>query len=308
MILTIRRLSGAEHCNIKINNLFNIYKILDLIISNLDPYSTFSILSEEHKLLFDFLIDDNTTELVNYITNIYNSSTTNHTLYIKIEEYFDDKDRSLQEYQNYLKNLSYYEYIILIRQTGLSIRNKHLLIKILTKNGSMLKFLNEEIKKDKNLVLIAVKDYPLALEDASEELKNDKEIVLAAVTKNGEAIYYASEECIGDYEIVLAAVKNYPLALEEASEELRNNKEIVLAAVTKNGKALYYASDECIEDYEIVLAAVKNYGNALKWVSEELQNDKEIVLEAIKQDYTAYQYVSEELKNDRDILLVVNKK
>jgi hypothetical protein len=61
----------------------------------------------------------------------------------------------------------------------------------------------------------------------SEELKKDKEVVLAAVKQDGYALQYASEELKKDKEVVLAAVKQNGYALKYASEELKKDKEFM---------------------------------------------------------------------------------
>ena len=50
---------------------------------------------------------------------------------------------------------------------------------------------------------MAVKSNGNALEFASNELKNNREIVLMAVKSNGHAIKFVSNELKGDREIVL---------------------------------------------------------------------------------------------------------
>ena len=83
---------------------------------------------------------------------------------------------------------------------------------------------------------------------ASEELRNDKDIVMVAVTQNGEALEYASEELRNDKDIVMAAMEQNWRALRYASDELRNDREVVLAAVAYNIRALQYASDTFKKD------------------------------------------------------------
>ena len=68
-----------------------------------------------------------------------------------------------------------------------------------------------------------------------EELKKDKEVVLAAVRQDGDALKYASKELQKDKEVVLAAVWQHCRALNYASEELKSDKDVLLAAVRQNG-------------------------------------------------------------------------
>ena len=76
------------------------------------------------------------------------------------------------------------------------------------RNGYNLRFVNEELKNNKEIVLEAVKNYGDALAYASDELKNNREIVLATVNNDGKALAYASNELKNDRDIVLAAMDN----------------------------------------------------------------------------------------------------
>ena len=152
--------------------------------------------------------------------------------------------------------------------------------------------IDPEWKNHKIVMLAAISQDGMKIEDASNELKNDRDVVLAAVKEKGHSLYYASEELQKDPEIVIAAVTENGLALEYISEELQNNKElynkIVLAAVTENGLALRYASKELQNDEEkykeIVLAAVAQDAEAFNYVPDELKEDREIILAAEKQN------------------------
>ena len=72
-------------------------------------------------------------------------------------------------------------------------------------------------KRDKKHTLAKVKNNGMALQAASEELRDDRDIVLAAVKQNGYALEYASHDLKGDRDVVLAAVKNNDNALRFAS-------------------------------------------------------------------------------------------
>ncbi len=94
--------------------------------------------------------------------------------------------------------------------------------------------------------------------EAPKEWLESKEFMLQAVTKNGLALQYASDKLKDDREIVLAAVTKWAGALQYASDKLNDDREIVLVAVTNDGSALEYASDELNGDPEIVLTALSH--------------------------------------------------
>ena len=64
----------------------------------------------------------------------------------------------------------------------------------INKTGNALEYASEELKGDKEVVLVAVnqKEGGYAVQFASEELKGDKQVVLAAVNQSGWALQFAS--------------------------------------------------------------------------------------------------------------------
>lgn len=219
--------------------------------------------------------------------------------------------------------------------------NDQHILRLITKNGSLLCFLNCEFFNRREFILAAVKNWYRAIEFASTELRNDREIVLEAVRHSSRAAQYASINLQKDREILLLSLKdglysayhhkvlvvhtdrNFILKLAEINGVYAlmamklceddddcdmmcrgvDDREIVLAAVKNKGLALKYASAELRADREIVLAAVKNYGLALKYASAELLADREIVLVAVKNNGLALKYASDELRADREIVL-----
>ncbi|NGX52350.1 MAG: hypothetical protein KR126chlam5_00647, partial [Candidatus Anoxychlamydiales bacterium] len=186
-------------------------------------------------------------------------------------------------------------------------KNKEIVLAAVKQRGWTLYYAHEDLKKDKEIVLTDVKQNGSALEDAHEDFKKDKEIVLAAVKRIGEALKYAHEDLKKDREIVLAAVKQNGWALQYAHEDFKKDKEIVLAAVKQHGRALEYAHEDLKKDREIVLAAVKQDGRVLGYAHEDLKKDKEIVLAAVKQYGSALKYAHEDLKKNKEIVLAAVK-
>jgi hypothetical protein len=171
------------------------------------------------------------------------------------------------------------------------------------------KFPSELIINDRELILEALKreipDYAdSTLKYLPKEVRNNKEIALVAVRNNCRAIKSVSKQLKNDRDVVLAAVRGFGLALRYASEELRNDREIVLEAVRSDGEAV---SERFGNDREIVLEAVRNHGDIIKYASERLKNDKEIVLEAIRSDSDAVKYIPERFRDNKEIVLEVIK-
>lgn len=197
-----------------------------------------------------------------------------------------------------------------VKKDGLELRratenirgNRDIVLVAVQQDGYALKYASEELNDDHVVVLAAVQQNGYALQYASEELKGDHVVVLAAVQQNGYALQYASEELKGDRAIVLAAVHQNGHALQSASDELRADRDIVLVAVQQHGCALYYASEELKGDRDFVLTAVR-FKDALNYASDELKGDRAIVLAAVRHNGHALQYASDELRADREIVL-----
>ena len=59
------------------------------------------------------------------------------------------------------------------------------------RNGLVLKFLSNDFKRNKEIVMLAVTDNGLALQYASEHLKADLDVIKAAMIEDKDAIKYA---------------------------------------------------------------------------------------------------------------------
>lgn len=124
----------------------------------------------------------------------------------------------------------------------------------------------------------------VVLDRASDEIKDNKEAVLLCVKNIGQALYHASKRLKNDEDVVLEAVSNDGLSLASASEIRRDDDNIVLEAVKNNGYALRFASDRLRNDKEIVKVACKNEPWAIKNASTQLRNDEDFIFEIAKEN------------------------
>lgn len=133
--------------------------------------------------------------------------------------------------------------------------------------------------------------------------KRNKELVLAAVRQDWHALKYATEDFRQDKTVVLAAIERDGRALRYAHANLRLDKEVVLAAVRQNGSALPYAEGHLRQDRDVVLAAVQSRGFMLCYAAEEHRRDREVAIAACKTDGYAIRYVAGKLKSDAQVLM-----
>jgi len=145
-------------------------------------------------------------------------------------------------------------------------------------DGAVLRYTCEEIRAQKDIVLIALRDWAHALEYASPELKNDIELVTIAIKRNPTTIKYAGEE-----------VRD-------------TNRGIWQICLPKNGRLLFHAGPSIKQDRELVKMAVKNAGTALGYAHRSLQADRRIVKVAVRSDGRALPFASIELRNDPQLV------
>lgn len=173
-----------------------------------------------------------------------------------------------------------------------------------------LKNVDDEFKKDREVVLLALKRGGFssdALEYADDSLKKNKEIVLTAVKISGTAIKFAHEELKKDKEIVLEALKNDIDASKYIDKSLLSDQYLMLEVLKSNCYALEFLTPQYKKDKQLVLSLVKRNGLILNYADDCLKKDKELVLAAVKQDLDAFQFADACLKKDREFILFLLK-
>ena len=76
------------------------------------------------------------------------------------------------------------------------------------------------------------------MRSASEELKRDPEVVKLALAQDGHALMYAADELKRDPEVVMVALEQNGNALEHAAVELQRDPELVELALLQRRAAL----------------------------------------------------------------------
>jgi hypothetical protein len=148
-----------------------------------------------------------------------------------------------------------------------------------TKNGKNLNFASDELKKDEDVVLAALKDDPESIIFVDEELLQNKEFLLKAVKSNAMK-QIPKGMFMNEKEFVLKLVQIKGIMLKFASENLRDDKEIVLGAVG-NWNSLSYASERLRNDEEVVLQTVKLFPSCIHFIKDNLQTN-EFLIKAIR--------------------------
>jgi hypothetical protein len=76
-----------------------------------------------------------------------------------------------------------------------------------TANGSILEFVPEELRRNIDIVLAAVKSRGLAIQYASEDLTDSMDVAIAALKQNSGAALYISSR-LQQYPIVIGMILN----------------------------------------------------------------------------------------------------
>lgn len=194
---------------------------------------------------------------------------------------------------------------------NISSKSEEEVLEIVSQNFKHLKFVNSELKKNKDFVLKVIDlmedSYGRLFSYVPKHFNNDKDIALKLVKLDGMVLEGISPKLQNDEEIVREAISNNPYAAMFANERLLDNKALALIAVKKEGDTLSYFSDKLRADKEVVFEAVKNNGEALRYASTELKKDKGIAITAINSSKNAIISVPNELFEDNEVALAALK-
>ena len=216
-----------------------------------------------------------------------------------IEKDFENRAYTLLMVEMYgFKILDYYN--------NFDFDDDEVLITLQDNDHSLLFYISEELKVDKDVALFAMKidpetykdlpiifendedillhaiEYKFFLYNAPNVVRDNRKIVLDAVKRHGEAIYYISDRLYDDEEIILESLKHNGRSLRKASDRLKDNVNIVLEAIKSTALSIEYASERIRDDYDIGLLAVQKQGNSISYLSTRLKNDRKIVTLAMR--------------------------
>lgn len=187
--------------------------------------------------------------------------------------------------------------------------NKKYVLEAAKRSPSILEHVAAEFKNDKEIIKEIIEESRIGYEAlfyTSENLKNDKDLILLAVNKEGQALQYASEELKNDKEVISTALFNNKNAFKYVSDELKDNKNFVSEMMKQfNPKILSKVEYSILPNYVDVgfLFGRKQVGNILEHVSDRLKNDKGLVLHSIENEIGfSLDYVSEKLKDNKEIV------
>lgn len=167
-------------------------------------------------------------------------------------------------------------------------QNKQEVLQAVSVMGSSLEFVKPPLNNDRDIVIAALKNDPLAIKYASPEFQNDPKFLdevndirnitnaIEMVKKDGLALKFLPEHLKNNYEVCMAAVTNNGLALQYVPKELRENEVILKKALKENGLAIEFVPERKITK-EMAILAVKENGKALKLLPKKYKQDKDVI-------------------------------
>jgi len=156
----------------------------------------------------------------------------------------------------------------------------------------------DQLRRDRDAVLAALRNDGHALQHASEDLRADRQVVLAAVEENGLALRHAAQALCSDPDLVLAAIRQNGLALQHAGAELRGSAAMALEALASNPQASRFVSRQLLDDRDFVISATPFTRRIFEKASFRLKRDLDVVLEVVEQDPDTFLFAAWELRCD----------
>jgi len=241
----------------------------------------------------------------------------------------------------------YEEIPILFSHFSVKIQNnKRVIIAAFQRNAELLNWIPEEIKQDKEFILMILKsrkyvpqslcsiiqkyftdDEHIAYEairisgnfyhNISERLKRRKSLFLLAIA-NGLDTPNSYSHFKNDREVVDLIIewlggtkmqiskKNVPF--DFISDSLLSQKEICLKLINACPQAVRIIPDTLLDDKEVVVTSIKLNKTFFKDHLESFINNQEIIIEGVINDYRNYRLLPGGIKHDYELLLALFKR
>lgn len=181
--------------------------------------------------------------------------------------------------------------------------NRAFILNAIANNSKVIDHIAPIFQQDQEIVLLAAQSYPGAyvyyLSLAPPDFLNNRSNALEIVSKYPMAIQQLSEDLKNDREIVRAAIKKNTIAAKY-SPALQADPDFALEMIAINGEVIHYL-EQFSKDEMFALECVKRNGLHLQFFQDSIRSNKQIVLEAYKQNVEAILFASKALMKDKEI-------
>lgn len=164
------------------------------------------------------------------------------------------------------------------------------LLEVVKHQGMSLRYASANLRKNKILVMKAIKNNPLAYTLADKSLAHDLGVARCVVSHRGVMLQHLPPKLCSNPEIALIAVKQDGLALQFVERVLLSQEGIVCAALLQNGLAMEFAPEWIKKSKKHALMAIANQPDAMAFVDLSLREDLDLALAAIQKDPLAIRW------------------
>lgn len=167
--------------------------------------------------------------------------------------------------------------------------NEELIIEEIKKDVKYYFSLTEQQKLSEVYIKLVLMEDGDLLEKMSKKVKRNKELVQLAIEQNPLSIRYSSFR--GNKEMVLKAMSKNPFALFYADKVIKEDEAMLELALRKRVRLFFTLNDFMSNNKKLVKIALEQRPQYYKWVGANLQKDKDILLmvsEYIKNNQNAF--------------------
>lgn len=169
-------------------------------------------------------------------------------------------------------------------------------------NGLYLRYFDESVKDNEQIVKLAIGNNPHSLEYASTRLKDDEKIVMLAITKREPVETLENTHDTYGFNARQNTV-NQNVPFQYASERLQSDKMLVKIAVGVNIANIYYMNESLFNDIPFVLDLIGQNVEVFKHLPLSCTSNKQIIEKTLKKNYKFFIELSEV---DRDNIEYIN--
>lgn len=187
-------------------------------------------------------------------------------------------------------------------------------------NGSAyaLEYADISLRQDREIVLKIANSYDSrAIMFAVDDLKKDRELVLQAIKSDPSAFDFIDSSLKRDKHILSEVLSSIFLsdAIMYVDNKLKNDREFVRNVLSRNGNFYEYISPELKKDRELILLTLSydNLDNNVLFnlfsnLDDKLKNDREILTLGLKRNVNVLYYTNESIKKDKKFMcFLINK-
>jgi len=178
------------------------------------------------------------------------------------------------------------------------------------KNCDILKSNPGVVGVSSEVFVAAYKYGGMTFKEASNEIKNDKSIVEMVVRDNPRNLLLAQKKFLKDIDIVLIAIDKDPTLIEYIDPSISFDP-LLARKIIKVSPEMFekYASDDSIvDDPDIVMTAIKFDASLIRFAGANCRADEYIAKHVLERDWKLIKYLGRDLLSDLSFMTFALKK